>query len=299
MPVSSVPYHLTYTPDCQGCSSPPLCAVVDDIPLTDKTIISLCTISPAGQGSVVLNGSDCLVWTPLPGASKVVNTCLVACNDGICDTTYIILLPPLPVDTSTGVPCEPGIVYFDRDILPVITANCAYSGCHNAKDRKDGVILDSYDNIVKTGRVVGFNLSKSKLYETITETDKDDIMPPSPSLPLTSAQINLVAKWIEQGAKNLSCSDSSSPCNTDNVSFTSFVKPALAACTNCHRAGNSSGGINLETHSGVSSVGVNGRLVASITWAAGTKAMPPGGTKLPDCTISKIKSWVNAGAPNN
>jgi hypothetical protein len=67
----------------------------------------------------------------------------------------------------------------------------------------------------------------------------------------------------------------------------------------CHKSGNASGGISLDTYAGTKAAALNGKLYGSISWSPGFKAMPQGGTKLPDCTLKKIKSWVDAGAPEN
>ena len=39
-----------------------------------------------------------------------------------------------PIDTTpTGTPCDPDVVYFSKDILPLLRSNCAKSGCHDAR----------------------------------------------------------------------------------------------------------------------------------------------------------------------
>jgi len=57
----------------------------------------------------------------------------------------------LPCDTST-------VAKFAADVMPVMSANCNSSGCHNSIDAASGVILDTY-NGVKTqalnGRLMG------------------------------------------------------------------------------------------------------------------------------------------------
>lgn len=288
------------TPTCSTCPTNPICAIVDDILVNNSTSYFTCTPQPSGQGSVAIDGASCLIWTPNGTQTDIINTCIVACTDGICDTTYIILYPPLPGDTTTVEnPCNPEIVYFETDVLPILSANCAYSGCHNAASYKDGVILDSYTNVINTGKVKANNLSGSKLYESITDNDPDDIMPPPPATALTTLQINTIAKWIQQGAKNEICDQTGQPCNTDNVSYNTYVKPTLASCTSCHKTGNASGGINLDSYAGVKSAALSGHLYGSINWGAGFSPMPQGGNKLSDCTILKVKSWVDAGAPQN
>ncbi len=93
---------------------------------------------------------------------------------------------------------------------------------------------------------------------------------------------------------------SNSGCDTANVTFAATIRPILQlSCTSCHAGGNPPGQVNLSNYSGVKAAADNGKLVGSITHASGFSAMPEGGAKLPDCTINKIKAWVNSGAPNN
>lgn len=101
------------------------------------------------------------------------------------------IFPPLPSDTTfTGIKCNADTVYFEKEILPIITANCAYSGCHNTVTAADGIKLDNYANIIKYGKIKPFNVSKSELYEVITDTDqKKYVMPPPPAAKLSVAQI--------------------------------------------------------------------------------------------------------------
>ncbi|MFZ1750079.1 MAG: hypothetical protein WAU01_07805 [Saprospiraceae bacterium] len=90
-------------------------------------------------------------------------------------------------------------------------------------------------------------------------------------------------------------------CKTDNVSFNTDIKPILAAsCLSCHVATSTiGGGIDLETHGNVLSYANDGSLVGSIKHAAGYSEMPKSASKLDDCKIAKIESWVKAGSPNN
>lgn len=210
-----------------------------------------------------------------------------------------------PMDTmdmdTIGEPCNPDIVYFEKDILPILRSNCAKSGCHDAITHEKDIILNSYTNVMASDVVRAFDLNSSDLYEVITETDPDKRMPQPPNERLTTDQITIIAKWILQGAKDLSCDVNAGICDTTNVTYSGFIAPLLAnTCVGCHSGDAPSGGISLNTHAGVESVALNGRLIGAITWASGYKPMPFGAAKkLPECTIDKIKAWVHDGARNN
>ena len=210
--------------------------------------------------------------------------------------------PGTPIDTgTTGTPCDPSIVYFQTEVLPILRSNCAKSGCHDAASHQDGIILTDYNQVMNSDDVVDpFDLDDSDLFEVITETDPDKRMPPPPHERLTAEQIEVIATWIMQGAKDLTCDENAGTCNTDNVTYSGFVAPLLAnTCVGCHSGGAPSGGISLNTHGGVQAVALNGRLYGAISHAAGFQPMPRGSARLSQCTIDKVKAWIDDGAPNN
>lgn len=192
-------------------------------------------------------------------------------------------------------PCSPDTVYFERDVLPVLISNCAMSGCHDPQSKQDGIILNNFENIIKTGEIRPGNPGESELFEVITEDKADKRMPPPPSSPLSSSQIEIIRKWISQGARNLKCGD----CDTTLYTFTQHIKPIIDNyCLGCHNAPAPAMNINLSTHAGIKAIADNGKLYGSVAQLQGFSPMPKG-SKLSDCSIVKIKKWIDAGAPNN
>jgi hypothetical protein len=90
-------------------------------------------------------------------------------------------------------------------------------------------------------------------------------------------------------------------CDSSAVTYSGTVAPVLQSngCTSCHSGGAPSGNISLASYSDVRIVAQNGRLYGAISHTAGFAPMPQGGNKMSDCTINKIKAWIDAGAPNN
>lgn len=205
------------------------------------------------------------------------------------------------VDTiEMAIPCDPNVVYFDFQILPILQSNCAFSGCHDAASAEDGVILESYETVMQTADVEPFNLNDSEIYEVLVDNDLDERMPPVPTASLSSQQINVIATWILQGAEDLECDPNAEGCDTEDVSFSNFVFPLLQShCIGCHGGISPSGGIDFTTHSNVAVYANNGKLYGAIAHEAGFEAMPQGSDQLDECTIDKIKSWVDAGALDN
>lgn len=204
--------------------------------------------------------------------------------------------------TAVDQPCDPDIVYFQLQILPILQSNCALQDCHNAASAQEGVVLDSYAKVMETAEVKPFNLSESELYKVLVEDEVDKRMPLAPRQPLGNDQINLIAKWILQGAKDLTCNPDTggNGCPTTNVSFATQILPILQThCITCHSGPIPSGGYDFSVYSGAKKAVDNKRLAGAVQHLQGFVAMPLGGTKLPDCEVNQIKAWVDAGGLNN
>lgn len=213
-----------------------------------------------------------------------------------------------PQDTvqSTSDTCSSDTVYFENDILPIIISNCAISGCHDAQSAQDGIVLDSYSNIISYGDVRAGSPGNSDLYEVITESDPSKLMPPSSSgRSLSAQQKETIRSWIEQGAKNNSCQNQTGNCDTTNVGFSSNIQVILQNnCLGCHSGTAPQGQVDLSTYTNVKVYADNGRLFGSVNHDSGYTQMPYDGTndgtpKLDQCKILTIKAWINQGALNN
>ncbi|RYD71392.1 MAG: hypothetical protein EOP53_23755 [Sphingobacteriales bacterium] len=228
----------------------------------------------------------------------LVSLCFPACK-------HEIPIPPgkTPGNTDTNnnsgnteKPCSADSVYFENEILPMLSSNCGMAGCHGNGSAQDGVDLTNYQSIMNTADVRPGNPNGSNLYEVITEDDEDKRMPQPPKPPLSAEQIAKINKWILQGAKNNKCSS----CDSTQVTFSQTVMPVISTnCKGCHNSNLASGNIELTNYEQVKTVALNGKLSGVITHSTGYTPMPQGAKKLPDCTINKIKTWIAAGAPNN
>ena len=218
-------------------------------------------------------------------------------DDNMSDTTDI---DTIDTDTTVmGDPCDPEKVYFERDILPLLQTQCAFSGCHNEASAQDGVILTTYEQVINSGVVTPFRLDNSDLYEVITDEDEDDRMPPPPDQRLSVEEIQLVSNWILQGATNDSC-DYEIDCNTDNIRFSVEIQTILeSGCISCHNESLPSAGIRLDSYDQVVQQVDRGRLLGAIRWEAGYVNMPFGGAQLSDCAIEQMELWIANGMPNN
>jgi cytochrome c553 len=98
-------------------------------------------------------------------------------------------------------------IEFNRDIAPILAANCFECHGPDAKKRETEFRLDTRAGAIAKLKSGGFaivpgNRAKSTLIKRITSTDDDVRMPPPDSKKtLTRDQIRLLTRWISQGAK--------------------------------------------------------------------------------------------------
>jgi hypothetical protein len=193
--------------------------------------------------------------------------------------------------------CDPDTAYFQTQVLPILISNCAKSGCHNEEDHKEGIVLNNYSNVMATGDIDPGDPGNSEIYEVLIETDPDKRMPVPPATQLTNEQINIIYKWIAQGARNNSCSDN---CDTTTVTFSGTIFPLIQnSCIGCHSGSTPGGQINLSSYQGILAVAQNGKLLGSVNHEIGFSQMPKGGNKLASCRVDQIRIWIEDGAMNN
>lgn len=106
---------------------------------------------------------------------------------------------------AVTVPQRSAPVSFERDIAPILRANCL--ACHHAKKASGGLNLESAQSILKGGEsgasVVAGNGDGSLLLK-VAAHQRDPVMPPADNTvaarPLSSEQLGLLKLWIDQGA---------------------------------------------------------------------------------------------------
>jgi YVTN family beta-propeller protein len=123
--------------------------------------------------------------------------CLMGCTDS----------PVAPMET----------VSFSRDILPVFESNCNFPGCHNSTDKQSGIDLTSWQSLMLHGsnygaEIIPYNAKWSHLVQHInidtniapvSEPLMPKALPPySDGNLLEPSIINLLIRWINEGAKN-------------------------------------------------------------------------------------------------
>ena len=130
------------------------------------------------------------------------NRDLMRVRRGSSSVVAILLLVALSRWTAIAAPVD-----FNRDIRPILSDNCLKCHGPDEKARKADLRLDVREAALKPAKsgalaIVAGNAAKSELIKRITAKDEDDVMPPTKTgKKLTSAQQELLTRWIEEGAK--------------------------------------------------------------------------------------------------
>jgi hypothetical protein len=203
-------------------------------------------------------------------------------------------------------------VCFTSDILPIFTSNCAISGCHDGAGRESRMALNSYAEI--SSRVSPGNPNGSNLYQVIISKWGNQ-MPPDK--PLSAENRTKIRVWIEQGAANTVCTDTTGSGGggggggggtyVARACFTRDILPVIVsrcATTGCHDAISHKEGYNYTTYANIrNSVSAgnpsNSRLYKVITLSSGESKMPPSSKpQLTAAEIDSIGKWITYGALN-
>jgi hypothetical protein len=93
-------------------------------------------------------------------------------------------------------------VDFSREILPLLSDRCFHCHGPDEKNRKAKLRLDDERNVKRVrGVIVPGKPDESELYRRLIATDpKEKMPPPGSNRKLSAAQVDLIKRWIEQGA---------------------------------------------------------------------------------------------------
>src|SRR5262245_25838455 len=98
---------------------------------------------------------------------------------------------------------EPARVNFSRDVLPILSENCFVCHGPDPNNRKADLRLDTKEGALRTKDpiIVPGKSGESELILRVTSDDDEERMPPPKSnRQITPAQIDLLKRWIEEGA---------------------------------------------------------------------------------------------------
>jgi Protein of unknown function (DUF1553)/Protein of unknown function (DUF1549)/Planctomycete cytochrome C len=130
---------------------------------------------------------------------------MAACNRQVrCRLFYFLLFSSLLVSWSS-FPLFGQDISFNRDIRPILAKHCL--ACHGPDEnaRQADLRLDLRDSAFAIrddhAAIVANSPDKSELMERVTSKDSDTVMPPPQAgPPLSANQIEMIRRWIADGA---------------------------------------------------------------------------------------------------
>jgi mono/diheme cytochrome c family protein len=109
-----------------------------------------------------------------------------------------------PLARAAEDPADPAtnVVSFYREIRPLLQAQC--HGCHQPSKAKGGYVMTDFERLLKGGdsdeaAVVPKEPLRSRLVQLITPKEGEAEMPQK-AAPLPLKDIELITRWIAQGA---------------------------------------------------------------------------------------------------
>ncbi len=118
---------------------------------------------------------------------------------------------------------------FARDVWPILSSKCL--GCHGSNGPESGFRLDQRDAALSGGdahapNIVPGKSGESHLIQFVSGTVEGMQMPPDDD-PLTTEQIDVLRRWIDQGAEWGDVSDATRAAALDWWSLKPLVSPAI------------------------------------------------------------------------
>ena len=150
---------------------------------------------------------------PVSPAAVLITVLVVGC---------LWAIPAAAQDTPASSAAAPPVDYL-RDVRPILRAKC--SMCHNEAEAGGGLRLDGAAHVMKGGdsgaAIVAGDSAQSRIIQAVEQSGDLKMPPPEEGKPLEAAQIEILRRWIDQGA--------AVPEDETQVQHWSFQKPVRPA----------------------------------------------------------------------
>ncbi len=196
-------------------------------------------------------------------------------------------------------------VSFEREVMPLLEKRC--NKCHYPQEQRGGLDLTRLDTMRRGGDDLGAGFiagkpEESPLIQVLTGAKE----PPMPKKgeKLAAAEIDLLRRWIAEGAKD----DSTKFSSEDVTFFEREIRPVLAThCFKCHAGEEAEHGLHLTSRHGILAGGQRGpaavagkpeeSLLIKAIRHEGELKMPRRGDKLGDAQVAAFERWIAKGLP--
>jgi hypothetical protein len=210
--------------------------------------------------------------------------------------------------SAQGQPPQSGVPVFEKDVLPILKANQCLT-CHGPNLKIKDMNLSTFQGVMQGsegGPVVSPGKpADSHLFQMVHEGK----MPPGGKAHVSEADVAVIEKWIEAGAK--SASESVHTAAAEPVSQLDVVPIMLLRCTVCHGRRQQEGGLDLSSKDSMLKGGKSGPAIvlgqpdeSLLIRKIRAGEMPPkrrmlevGVKPITDGETDKVARWIAQGAP--
>ncbi len=215
-------------------------------------------------------------------------------------------------------------VSFEHSVAPILKNNCL--GCHGAEQPRANLRLDTYSAMARGGQSGPLLLPgrplQSHVMARLMTTNEQQRMPRG-AAKLSDVDINIVGRWIEQGA-NFDGQNPEAPIGdstvekkppvqvvmatgSESVSFKNDIAPWMVnICMGCHSGNNPRGGYNITTFEQLLTDGDTGSTIVpgkpddsyivDLVLRQKPLKMPAGQAQLKRSQAVALETWIREGA---
>jgi hypothetical protein len=209
------------------------------------------------------------------------------------------------IPALTAPPALADPVSFEREVMPLLEKRC--NKCHYPEEQRGGLDLTRLTTIRRGGdelgpAIVAGKPDDSPLIQVLTSVKKPKM--PDQSDPLPASEIDLLRRWIAEGAVD----DTQTFPSEDLLFYEREIRPVLATrCFKCHAGDEPEHGLRLTSRQGVLSGGLRGpaaiagkpqeSLLMKAIRHDGDLRMPRGGDKLTEAQVAAFEKWIAKELP--
>ncbi len=193
---------------------------------------------------------------------------------------------------------------FEKDVLPVFTQYCFT--CHGQSSPQLGLDLRTFATTMRGSHngsvIVKGSPEQSLLFQKVSAKA---MPPPAFKQTMPDAQIEIIRKWIADGAISEKPAVVSKEVAEQRAAFEKEILPVFQAkCVQCHGSGKPMAGLDLRSLAAALKGGTNGAVIAEgfaersiLVRRLASRSMPPPGTGEPlsDDQIALVQKWIDKG----
>ena len=199
---------------------------------------------------------------------------------------------------------------FETHISPLFEAHCL--SCHGTSQPQGELDLTTHESTLQGGKTGPALVPGSPLESLLLEKLHSGAMPLGGDR-LSDGQIDLVRRWIEEGARAAAVDTETAPVASTKVAAGHETVTTIlnVKCLLCHGRRNQKGGLNLQTRASLLKGGVSGPAVVPgkpdaslLIQRIENSDMPPVKDQarlsvraVTSSELERLRAWITAGAP--